>query len=77
MWDMDPIEIYLIIPNTADFISCTRIPAWKRGCHKLFLIDSKFGHVKWLKPIKLKVVTRMDTPKSDCHLHSKYMIEIL
>ena len=23
------------------------------------------------------VVTRMDSPKSDCHLHSKYMIGIL
>ena len=24
-----------------------------------------------------QVVTRMDTPKSDCHLHSKYMIAVL
>ena len=23
------------------------------------------------------VVTRMDTPRSDCHLHSKYIIEVL
>ena len=44
--DMDPIEIYPIIPNTADLISCTTIEAWKRGCHKLFLINSKFMHVK-------------------------------
>ena len=44
--DMDPIEIYPIIPKTADLISCTRIEAWKRGCHKLFLINSKFMHAK-------------------------------
>ena len=25
----------------------------------------------------IRVVTRMDTPKSDCHLHSKYMIGVL
>ena len=24
-----------------------------------------------------RVVTRIDTPKSDCHLHSKYMIGVL
>ena len=43
---MDPIEVYPIISNTAYLISYTWIPEWKRGCHKLFLINAQFMHVK-------------------------------
>ena len=47
-------------------------------CLKVILvIDPELFHTVIFKCLIEQVVTRIDTPMSDCHLHSKYMIGVL